>query len=155
MVFFVSTDFESGEVVFDCVFVIGEVLSISDAETRFPNAHPARHYHFDQERCPSHKLSTLTRIADPTASFIPTPPMPLGSWIECHVSARSMPVLDYFRMKKRKNVRVVTHDAQGIYDRLVQWSKMPGHAALACLPMQTLREIQPEYPAEGAIDWGG
>jgi hypothetical protein len=152
-VFFLSTDPETNDVLVDCVFLIAEVAAIGEAEARFAPSHPARHYHFDQQRSPKHLRSELTRIADPELSFLPSPPMPLGAWIENHLAPRSMPALDYFRLKKRKNVRVVISDAQGLYDRLLAWSKLPGHSALKCLPLRTLRQIAPLYPANWPIHW--
>jgi len=151
--FFVSHNDETDKVVVDCVFVIADVVPISQAEMSFPVGHPVRHYHFDQERCPQHKRSQYTRIAHTTTSFIPHPPMPLDDWVDDHVAKRKMKVLDYFRLKKRRNVRVITHDAQGIYDRLVKWANMPGHQALTCLPLDTLMRINLVYPANGLIHW--
>jgi hypothetical protein len=152
-VFFVSTDPKTQSVVVDCVFVIDRVVWIGDAEKMFPDSHPVRHYHFDHERSPNHNKSKLTRIADPNFSFIPNPPMPLESWVEDHVEQRSMSVIEYFRLGKRKNVRVITKNADGIYERLLAWTKLPGHAALEFLPLQALGKVKPEYPAEGPIDW--
>ena len=152
-VFFVSHDPASDQVVCDCVFVIEEVLPIEEVEARFAASHPIRHYHFDQSRSKHHLQSTLTRVANSSTSFVLDPPMPLGPWIESHVKQRSMPVLEYFSLKKRKNVRVVTTDAQGIYERCVEWTSMPSHRTLASLPLETLRAVELVYPGEEEIEW--
>jgi len=152
-VFFVSHDRSSDEVVCDCVFVVAESVPIAAAEARFPAGHPARHYHFDHQRSKYHINSTTTRIADRNLSFIPHPPMPLGTWIESHVEQRSMSVLDYMRLKMRRNVRVVRYDAQGIYDRLRAWVKLPNHTALESLPLHTLKGVKLVYPANEPVRW--
>src|SRR5262249_14520625 len=133
-VFFVTYDPNAKELLCDCVFVIAETLPIREAEAKYSIYHPVRHYHFDQDRNPSNKNSILTRVAEPEASFIPHPPARIGDWIESHVRNRKLTVGEYFSMKKRKNVRVITRDAQGIYDRINIWSCQPGHQKLSCLP---------------------
>ena len=152
-VFFVGNDPESNEPFIDCVFLVAEVVAIGLAESRFSQSDPARHYHFDQARSPHHEKSKLTRVADPIYSFVPHPPMPLGLWIENHVEQRSMSVIDYFRLRKRRNVRMVTVDAQGLYERVVQWSKINGRSALSRLPAESLKGVRLDYPAVGEIAW--
>jgi hypothetical protein len=153
VVFFLSNDGDSKQIVCDCVFVIAAVLPIAIAAKSFPENHAVQHYHFDQERSSHHKNSTLTRIADPLLSFVPHPPMPIGAWIEEHVETRSMSVIDYFQMKKRKNVRIVTKDVQGIYDRLEKWVTLQGHGRLDCLPSSSLKVVKVAHPANNIIDW--
>lgn len=153
-VFFLSRPPGYDDIVFDCVFVIRAVCSIASVEGTFRPTHPARHYHFDQARSRYHKASALTRIADGDLSFVPEPPMPLGQWIEEHVAPGKLTVADYFGMRKRKNVRIVTADANGLYDRLVNWTQRPGHSRHIQLAMPSLlAAVNPTFPAPGPIVW--
>jgi hypothetical protein len=152
-VFFVSVHPQTSKLVCDCVFVIDKIRPIARAEALYPPTHPIRHYHFDQQRSRYHKKSRLTRFADPSKSFVPHPPAPIGSWIEHHVHERSLTVADYFSMKKRRNVRIVRTDAQGIYDRLLAWCAKPGNQRLSVVPIQSLQQIAPDAPAAGPIVW--
>jgi hypothetical protein len=152
-VFFLSHD-RDNKLVCDCVFVIAETWPIASAEVRFPPQHPARHYHFDQRRNPHHVSSARTRIADEVRSFVPDPPMPIGRWISGYVSAQSLTVHQYFAMNKIKNVRIVTRDAEGLYKRVVSWSKEPGHRRRKVLSMRHLRRsLPPEFPGSKPIAW--
>lgn len=155
-IFFVSRAPISGKIVCDCVFVIDEILEISVAERQFPMGHPVRHYHFDHgpRRCPTHQNSTLTRIANPKLSFVVDPPMPIDGWIQHYVRASTQDVLTYFKSKRRKNVRIVTLSADGLYDRVLCWCALPGHTRKAVLPMRSLlNSITPVHPAPGPIIW--
>ena len=152
-VFFVSVHPKTGKLVCDCVFVIDKVLPIAQAEAHYPPTHPIRHYHFDQDRSRYHKNSRLTRVADADRSLVPHPPAPIGAWIQAHVHKRKLTVSSYFAMKKRRNVRIVQNDAQGIYDRVVAWCSKPGHQRLQVVPVQCLQQIAPESPADGDITW--
>jgi hypothetical protein len=152
-VFFVSIHPQTRKLVCDCVFVIDDVLPIRVAEESYPPGHPVRHYHFDQNRNKHHEGSSLTRVADTKTSFVPHPPAPIGRWIEAHVAERKLSTIEYFKLPKRRNVRVVVTDAQGIYDRLVAWCRRPGHRRLSVLPPSSLQAIRCDYPAEGQIAW--
>ena len=80
--------------------------------------------------------------------------MPLGPWIEHHVTRRKLHVADYFAGGKRKNVRVVTADAYGLYNRLVDWTGLPGHTRHVQLPMIDLLDlIVPAFPGPGPMVW--
>jgi hypothetical protein len=155
-VFFVSSSSSSGRIVCDCVFVVESVRPIGAVERTFRATHPVRHYHFDHGpgRSPHHRNSTHTRLADPALSFVVDPPMPLGAWIARHVTHRKLTVLDYFATKKRKNVRIITANADALYDRLLRWCRRPGHSRRAHLPMPgLLSAVPPAYPARGPIVW--
>ncbi len=153
-VFFVTVAPQTRRIVCDCVLVIDGVLCIRAAEATYPLGHPIRHYHFDQDRDPHHKRSSLTRIADAKRSFVPHPPAPIGPWIEAHVAKRKLPALEYFGLPKRRNVRIVQRDAQAIYDRVLAWCTKPGRQKLNVLPLNSLQAIHCKYPAEGQIAWG-
>ena len=145
---------QNQELVCDCVFVIGKVLPIREAEAQYAACHPIRHYHFDQNREPHHKNSTLTRVADSQTSFIPDPPAPIGTWIQSYVVNSKLSVHEYFKLKKIKNVRAVTTDPQGLYNRINEWSSKPGHQKLAVLPLSSLQQLPIHYPTGDNIDWG-
>lgn len=152
--FFLTSEPSSGRLLCDCVFVVGQVIPIAAAEATFPPAHPARHYHFDQDRSPHHFRSNLTRIADPRYSFVLDPPMPIGRWISRYVFRRSLSVHMYFRSEKIKNVRVISADADNLYDRLCAWTRLPGHSARRVLPMRGLRSaLAPPFPSHTPIVW--
>jgi hypothetical protein len=151
-VFFLTIHPKTRKLVCDCVFVIDKVLPIADAETQFPRHHPARHYHFDQQRNGHHTNSAVTRLGSKKLSFVLDPPMPIGSWVEAYVRRTGTPVSKYFRSKKIKNVRVVTRDASGLYNRILRWSRGKGHRAHNVLSIQSLlATMRPSYRASGPI----
>lgn len=152
-VFFVTHDHTTQQLFCDCVFVVAEVVPIQSAAALYPPTHAASHYHFDHLRNPAHAESEITRFADPGLSFVPHPPMPIDDWIEHHVDRRRQTVLEYFSTKRRKNVRVITRDAEGLYDRIVAWTRLPGHQRLSRLPLSSLQPIPLDYPAAQAINW--
>ena len=153
-VFFLTYHPRTMRLVCDCVFVIDKVLSIADAEAQFPRHHPARHFHFDQLRNTHHTNSALTRLGDEKLSFVLDPPMPVGSWIEKYVRRTNTTVSNYFRSKKIKNVRVVTQDANGLYNKAFRWSKSKGHRAHYKLSIRSLLStMRPLCPAQGPTIW--
>ena len=153
-VFFVTLHPKTKKLVCDCVFVIDNMLSIEDAEAKFPRNHPVRHFHFDQRRNAHHKNSAVTRLGSEKLSFVLDPPMPIGPWIEQHIRRTKTTVANYFRSKKIKNVRVITQDANGLYNRALRWSKGRGHRAHTVLSLRTLRQtIHPSRRAPGPIIW--
>lgn len=155
-VFFCTHHPRTGKLVCDCVFVIAQVVKIADAEARFPRFHPVRHFHFDQHqnRNPYHIKSTLTRIGHKELSFLLDPPMPIGTWIEQYVRSGKLTVTKYFQGKRIKNVRVITKNANELYNRALRWSKGRGHRKIGRLSMHSLRMTMcPSYPAEGPIIW--
>ncbi len=142
-----------GDLLCDCVFVIAEVVPISRAERRYPAAHPIRHYHFDQGRNSRHAESMVTRFADPNLSFVPSPPVSIGLFIDEFVAARKLTVQEYFSMTKIKNVRAITHDAQALYDRVSRMASAIGRRRRR-LSVSCLRPIKLDYPIPGVkIDW--
>lgn len=153
-VFFLTLQPVTRKLVCDCVFVIDQVLPIATAEARFARHHPVRHYHFDQQRNPHHKESSVTRLGSKRFSFVLDPPMPIGSWIEQYVRHSKITVQNYFRTKRIKNVRVVTRDANGLYNRVLRWTRGKGHKAHAVLPMRSLcSTMRPSYPAQAPMTW--
>jgi hypothetical protein len=153
-VFFLTSEPSSGKLVCDCVFVVKEVIPIAAAEALFHPAHPARHYHFDQDRSPHHFGSNLTRIADRRYSFVLEPPMPIGRWISRYVSRRGLSVHKYFRSNKIKNVRVISSDADDLYERVRAWTRQPAHSARRVLSMRGLRSaLTPTFPGHTPIVW--
>lgn len=123
-VFFVAHNHLTQQLCCDCVFVVAESVSIQSAAAQYPPTHAASHYHFDHLRNPAHQKREITRFADSSLSFVPHPPMPIDDWIEDYVDRRRQTVLEYFSTKRRKNVRVITRDAQvhisGARNHLVQ-----------------------------------
>lgn len=153
-VFFLTLHPVSNALVCDAVFLIQAILPIAKAESLFAASHPARHYHFDQLRNPYHTRSTLTRVADPNRSFVLDPPLPIGSWIDQYVKPGKLAVKSYFRMNRRKNVRVMDRGVSTLYMRVKRWGQRPGHQLLSQLPLRTLRRaMHPTHPGNSPIRW--
>lgn len=152
-VFWVSIDQRTDELFCDCIFVVDKFLKIEDAENKFAASHPARHYHFDQKINPYHAESARTFIANSNYSFVIHPPMPIGSWIDEHVEKRKLSVLEYFRMGKRKNVRIITARASEIYERAKCWCAQPNHSEIGVLPLNSLKSVSVLFPTDTPIKW--
>jgi len=133
-VFFMSVHPRTQDVVCDCVFVIDAVVSIEEAECRFGMISWERCLHFDQLSEPRHARSRLTRIADPELSFVPLEPVVLGPWIDAFVDVRKRSVADYFSMRNRKSVRLVTGNGDELYERIHQATVQP----LGILPREMI-----------------
>jgi hypothetical protein len=152
-VFFLSYDEQADQVVCDCVFVIDAVIDISTWEGEYPPTHPIRSYHFDQLRNPHHCQSGRSWIANTKRSFVIEPPCPLPPEIDGWVRPRGLKVEDYYRLRRRKNARVVTSGAQQLYDHLIAWTRQPGHRRIRKLPLRTLANVPCAYPRQQAMDW--
>lgn len=152
-VFFCGTHPLTGELAIDAVLVLQPSMHIQAAEANWPQEHPIRHYHFDQERDPGHAASQRSWIAHPHLSFLPQPAMPVGAWIDDYLSQARLPLLEYFAMPRRKSARKVV-DPQGLYQRLERWTVQPGRARLAGLPLRSLQPLPAGNPILGVqIDW--
>lgn len=121
--FFVS--WKSNQLVFDCVFVVDRCVLIQVAEQRYKTRSFERKLHFDQRSNEAHRNSTRTFIANMGLSFLPTPPVRIGAWIENLVVPGKMTVHQYFGASNgRRNARVIRSDAEKLYLRIKKCAKM-------------------------------
>jgi len=151
-VFFAGHHPETGELVCDSVLVLQQRLDIAAAEALWPETHPIRHYHFDQDRNAGHASSTFTRVADPDLSFVVHPAMPLGEGIEAFVTEAKTTIASYFGQPRIKNARRL-NNPQGLYDLILEWVAREGHQRLPRIPLRTLAKVQLEHPAPHPIEW--
>jgi hypothetical protein len=131
--FFAGHHPASKALVIDSVLVLDRMMPIAEAEAQWHSSHPIRHYHFDQNREPTHKNSDRTWIACPELSFVAHPAMPIADWIEDYVSSARVTIADYFGQRRRKSARRLAHP-QGLYDKVVAWTRRLGHARLKQIP---------------------
>ena len=142
VMFFAGHHPATGELVCDSVLVFDGRTPIEEAEAQWPGTHPIRHFHFDQDWDPAHEDSQLTWMANPQHSFVSHPAMPVGAWIQEYVTETQTTIHAYFGQPRRKKARKLANP-QGLYDRAVAWTQLPGHQRLPQIPLATLQALPP------------